>query len=76
MRSTVQLTDTDYEEIMMHLDAECWQCKGKGRVSLSCGECSRDCDICYGTGYQCTGAGIQLLGFLRRQKKRIEREGV
>lgn len=35
---------------------------------------NKDCDICYGTGYQPTCAGVKLLGFLRRQKKRMERE--
>lgn len=75
MKSNVQLTDTDYEEIMMHLDDECWQCKGSGTF-IQNGALTMDCDIYYGTGYQCTGAGIQLLGFLRRQRKRVEREGV
>lgn len=64
------------EQALKHLDAPCYNCHGSGKVALSCGECSRDCDVCYGTGYQPTRAGIALLNFLRRQKKRIDRENV
>lgn len=64
------------EEMFKELDVRCYQCKGDGKIWLSCGQCSRECDVCYSTGYLPTGAGIELLNFLRRQKKRIERERV
>lgn len=59
------MTPEQYEEIFKHLDIVCWNCNASGK-SLA-----HDCDICYGTGYQCTGAGVELLNFLLRQRKRI-----
>jgi DnaJ-class molecular chaperone len=59
----------DAEQVMKHLDTECWQCGGSGKRVAS------DCDVCYGTGYQPTRAGIELLNFLKRQGKRVERTG-
>lgn len=69
-------TATQLEGLPSRLDEPCHNCKGDGKVWLSCGQCSKPCDVCYGTGYQPTRAGIELLNFLRRQKKRIERERV
>lgn len=62
------------ERAFKDLDRPCWQCGGSGRFALN--SPTNDCDVCYGTGYQPTGAGIELLNFLRRQHKRIERESV
>lgn len=66
------------EEIFKQLDVECYNCEGTGKASKHFvgGLSLPDCDICYGTGYQVTGAGLELLGFLRRQRKRIEKERV
>ena len=71
----MKVTEDDAEEIMTHLDRECWQCGGSGKIPIA-PDGGRDCDICYGTGYQPTRAGIELLNFLRRQKKRIKQEEV
>lgn len=65
-----KLTMEDVLEVFKHLDVTCWQCNGSGKAL------AHECDVCHGTGYQPTGAGIELLNFLRRQKKRIEREFV
>lgn len=59
-------THDEVAEIMSQLDTLCWQCTGEGHIS------GEPCDVCYGTGYQCTQAGIALLAFLKRQQKRIE----
>jgi excinuclease UvrABC ATPase subunit len=59
------------------LDVRCYACNGSGQVNFEGGFLSlKDCDVCYGTGYQPTRAGLELLNFLRRQKKRIDRERV
>lgn len=58
------------EEIFQHLDRRCYSCDGTGQFPLGSGH---DCSVCYGTGFQCTGAGVALLGFLKRQQKRIEK---
>lgn len=63
-------------EIFKYLDVECYNCGGSGKAGVLRHGNQPDCDICYGTGYQPTGAGIELLNFLRRQQKRIERERV
>ena len=47
------------------LDVLCYACKGSGYAGRS------ECDVCYGTGYQVTRAGLEILNFLRRQRKRI-----
>jgi RecJ-like exonuclease len=61
------MNSDDDRRQLPQLDAECWQCGGSGKYVTA------DCDICYGTGYQPTRAGIDLLNFLRRQQRRIER---
>lgn len=66
----MQFETKDIELIFESLDRSCWQCQTSGKYGKD------DCDICYGTGFTPTGAGIQLLNFLRRQQKRIERERV
>ena len=60
------IDNSDAEQVMKHLDAECWQCGGSGK------HLAHDCDTCYGTGYQPTRAGIELLNFLKRQWRRIQ----
>ena len=64
------------EQAFKQLDAPCRNCKGTGRTGREGFVTTWDCDVCYGTGYQPTRAGIELLNFLRRQRKRIERETV
>jgi len=46
-------------QVMQQLDVECYQCYGSGKFA------AHDCDVCYGTGYQLTGTGIELLNFLK-----------
>lgn len=60
------------DEVFQRLDVPCYNCLGSGQYPRASGH---DCSICYGTGYQPTRTGVELLNFLRRQKKRIEREG-
>lgn len=67
-----QHTD-DLEQV---LDVPCYNCNGTGLAVLRVHGKLEDCDVCYGTGYQPTTAGIELLNFIRRQRKRIERERV
>lgn len=67
------------EEAFKQLDTRCYNCNGTGQVAKVGPDRhihDRDCDVCYGTGFQPTRAGIELLNFLRRQRKRIEREKV
>lgn len=73
-----QMTREQVAEIFKQLDVECYNCDSKGFIRRTGHNTSwtEDCDVCYGTGYQVTGAGVELLNFLRRQKKRIEREVV
>lgn len=62
----------DLEQV---LDVPCYNCNGTGNTASGKG-LYRECHVCYGTGYQPTTAGIELLNFIRRQRKRIERERV
>lgn len=62
------------EEVFKQLDAPCSNCNGSGKVGSEGFLTKWDCEVCYGTGYQPTRAGIELLNFLRRQKKRIDKE--
>lgn len=64
-------SEDELEEIFKGLDAECWQCKGSGKAELFN---FTGCDICYGTGYQPTRAGVELLNFLGRHQGRMKRE--
>lgn len=65
------------EEAFKQLDARCHNCNGSGNeAAWKDTQAFRECRVCYGTGYQPTRAGIELLNFLRRQKRRIERERV
>lgn len=79
---TTMVDNETYEDIFKYLDEVCHQCKGTGKAGwlhnqfFAGGMGLPDCDVCYGTGYQVTRAGVELLNFLRRQKKRIERERV
>lgn len=73
----MQINQSDAEEVMKLLDVRCYNCNGSGNAAKwKDAAAYRECDICYGTGYQPTGAGVELLNFLRRQRKRIERENV
>lgn len=62
----------DLEQV---LNVPCYNCNGRGTTEPHAALGS-DCHVCYGTGYQPTTAGIELLNFIRRQRKRIERERV
>lgn len=67
------MNTNDIEAVFKELDAPCRSCRRTGQYPLASGH---DCSVCYGTGYQPSRLGIELLNFLRRQKKRIEREAV
>lgn len=67
-------TDEQLEDVFKYLDEPCYNCKGEGVVYLSSGQ--HPCDVCYATGYQLTQSGVDLLNFLHRQRKRIERKDI
>ena len=54
------------EQVFKQLDVECYNCNGSGK------DVTRDCDVCVGSGYQLTGAGVELLNFLVRHRKQIQ----
>lgn len=72
----IPLTKDNFDEFLRDgLDVRCPGCNGSGKVNFEGGFLSlKDCDVCYGTGSQPTRAGLELLNFLRRHKKRIDRE--
>lgn len=75
----MELDHNDAANVMKQLDRPCWNCQGSGvipKTLMNAQIHELECDICYGTGYQPTKAGIELMNFLRRHKKRIEREDV
>jgi len=59
------------ESLSKHLDGPCLSCRSSGEYPLNSGHV---CSVCQGTGYWLTQAGEELLGFLYRQRKRIEKE--
>jgi DnaJ-class molecular chaperone len=63
-----QIDSDDAERVMRFLDTECWQCGGSGKWRTS------DCDVCSGSGYQLTRAGVELMNFLRRHKGQMKRD--
>lgn len=54
------------EQALPELERECSQCEGSGR-----GDSGWQCGLCYGTGYELTDAGEQVLDLVKHQFKRL-----